>query len=106
MNDSLRIAKTVTIHTDGACKGNPGPGGWGAVLQYGETRRTLKGGELATTNNRMELKAAIEALTELKQRSEEHTSELKSLMRISYDVFCLQKKNITHVHIETLPIYN
>src|SRR3546814_19647672 len=79
MNDSLRIAKTVTIHTDGACKGNPGPGGWGAVLQYGETRRTIKGGELATTNNRMEMKAAIEALTALKQhcsvvlRSEERS---------------------------------
>jgi ribonuclease HI len=62
--------KTITIHTDGACKGNPGPGGWGAVLQYGETCRTLKGGELATTNNRMELKAAIEALNALKQPCE------------------------------------
>ncbi|HET8880685.1 MAG TPA: ribonuclease HI [Solimonas sp.] len=59
--------KTITIHTDGACKGNPGPGGWGAVLQYGATSRTLKGGELATTNNRMELKAAIEALNALKE---------------------------------------
>lgn len=70
MNDSSRASKSVTIHTDGACKGNPGPGGWGAVLQYGETRRTLKGGELATTNNRMELTAAIEALTALKQSCE------------------------------------
>lgn len=59
--------KTITIYTDGACKGNPGPGGWGAVLQYGDKRRTLKGGEAATTNNRMELKAAIEALQALKE---------------------------------------
>ncbi|WP_028081406.1 ribonuclease HI [Solimonas soli] len=60
-------SKRITIYTDGACKGNPGPGGWGAVLQYGEHRRTLNGGELATTNNRMELRAAIEALNALKQ---------------------------------------
>ncbi|WP_020650104.1 MULTISPECIES: ribonuclease HI [Solimonas] len=62
--------KRITIHTDGACKGNPGPGGWGAVLQYGGHRRTLKGGELDTTNNRMELRAAIEALNALKQPCE------------------------------------
>jgi len=62
--------KRITIYTDGACKGNPGPGGWGAVLQYGEHRRTLHGGELDTTNNRMELRAAIEALNALKQACE------------------------------------
>ena len=58
--------KTVTIYTDGACSGNPGPGGWGAILQYGESRKELSGGEAHTTNNRMELMAAIvglEALT-------------------------------------------
>ena len=55
----------VVIHTDGACSGNPGPGGWGAVLQYGGKERELKGGELATTNNRMELMAAIQALEAL-----------------------------------------
>ncbi|MEG1858010.1 MAG: RNase H family protein, partial [Pseudoflavonifractor sp.] len=47
--------KTVTIYTDGACSGNPGPGGWGAVLEYGASRRELSGGEDHTTNNRMEL---------------------------------------------------
>ncbi|HVI32516.1 ribonuclease HI [Phenylobacterium sp.] len=57
----------VIIHTDGACSGNPGPGGWGAILQYGDTERELKGGELATTNNRMELMAAIQALEALKK---------------------------------------
>jgi ribonuclease HI len=56
---------TVVIHTDGACSGNPGPGGWGAILDYNNTRKELHGGERETTNNRMELKAAIEALNAL-----------------------------------------
>jgi ribonuclease HI len=56
---------TVTIHTDGACSGNPGPGGWGAVLQYGGKIKELKGGEAITTNNKMELTAAISALNAL-----------------------------------------
>jgi ribonuclease HI len=55
----------VLIYTDGACSGNPGPGGWGAVLIYGETRKQICGGELATTNNRMELMGAIQALEAL-----------------------------------------
>ncbi|HTL56086.1 MAG TPA: ribonuclease HI [Candidatus Limnocylindrales bacterium] len=59
--------KNVTIHTDGACEGNPGPGGWAAVLRFGERVRELTGGEPATTNNRMELQAAISALTALKE---------------------------------------
>ena len=59
--------KTVTIYTDGACSGNPGPGGWGAVLIYGEHQRELSGGEARTTNNRMELTAVISALEVLKE---------------------------------------
>jgi ribonuclease HI len=59
--------KAVTIYTDGACKGNPGPGGWGALLELGERRKELHGGELNTTNNRMELTACIEALNALKK---------------------------------------
>jgi ribonuclease HI len=58
--------ESVTIYTDGACSGNPGPGGWGAVLIYNEHRKELKGGEAPTTNNRMELMAAISALEALK----------------------------------------
>ena len=58
----------VSIWTDGACSGNPGPGGWGAVLRYGAHEKELKGGEALTTNNRMELTAAIEALESLKRR--------------------------------------
>jgi ribonuclease HI len=55
----------VVIYTDGACSGNPGPGGWGAILMHGDKRKELHGGEKLTTNNRMELKAAIQALEAL-----------------------------------------
>ena len=57
----------VTIHTDGACSGNPGPGGWGAILTFKDQEKELKGGEPQTTNNRMELMAAITALEALKR---------------------------------------
>ena len=59
----------VEIFTDGACSGNPGPGGWGAVLRHGTTEKELSGGESATTNNRMEMMAAIMALEALKRPS-------------------------------------
>ena len=59
--------KTVTIYPDGACSGNPGPGGWGAILQYGEHRKEISGGAAGTTNNRMELTAVIQALSLLKE---------------------------------------
>ncbi len=59
--------KQVTIYTDGACSGNPGPGGWGAILEYHGTEKELSGGEPATTNNRMELTAVISALGALKE---------------------------------------
>ena len=59
--------KTVTIYTDGACSGNPGPGGWGAILMYGPHKREISGGQANTTNNRMELTAVIEALRLLKE---------------------------------------
>ena len=65
----------VIVHTDGACSGNPGPGGWGAILTSGEHEKELKGGEAHTTNNRMELMGAIAALEALKKpsRVELHT---------------------------------
>ena len=59
--------KTVTLYTDGACSGNPGPGGWGAILEYQGTEKELSGGESSTTNNRMELTAVIEGLSALKE---------------------------------------
>ena len=60
----------VEIYTDGACRGNPGPGGWGAVLMYGDKRKEIFGGEANTTNNRMELMAAIRALSALNRKCE------------------------------------
>lgn len=64
------MSKDVEIYTDGACRGNPGPGGWGAVLQYGETSKEIYGGESETTNNRMELMAAIKSLESLTRNCE------------------------------------
>ena len=61
------MSAVVKIFTDGACRGNPGPGGWGAILCYGDTERELSGAESLTTNNRMELLAAIKALEALKR---------------------------------------
>ncbi len=62
--------KQVTVYTDGACSGNPGPGGWASILEYGEVSRELSGGEANTTNNRMELTAVIAALRALNQSCE------------------------------------
>ncbi len=62
-----KVLKKVVIHTDGACEGNPGPGGWAAILRHGPHVKELTGGEAATTNNRMELQAAIAALLALKE---------------------------------------
>lgn len=62
--------KKIDIYSDGACKGNPGPGGWGALLRYSDKEKQIYGGELDTTNNRMELRAAIEALSLVKEPCE------------------------------------
>jgi ribonuclease HI len=62
------VTDSVVVYTDGACKGNPGPGGWGALLRWKEHEKELFGGERVTTNNRMELTAVIEALSALKSR--------------------------------------
>ena len=62
--------KKITIYTDGACKGNPGPGGWGVLLEYNGSKKTLHGGEPQTTNNRMEMMAAISALETLREACE------------------------------------
>ncbi len=66
MGDSVNIVEPIIIYTDGACSGNPGPGGWGAILISGALRKEISGGDPDTTNNRMELMAAIAALRELK----------------------------------------
>lgn len=64
------MAPKIEIYTDGACSGNPGPGGWGAVLRSGKHEKEISGGEPETTNNRMEMMAVIQALTSLKKTSE------------------------------------
>ena len=69
MNNENPTDKTVYLYTDGACKGNPGAGGWGVLLRYGAHEKTLYGGEAETTNNRMELTAVIEGLKALKRTS-------------------------------------
>ena len=79
--------KTVTIYTDGACSGNPGPGGWGAILSYNGTEKELSGGEAETTNNRMELTGVITALAALKEPC---TVELYSDSK--YVIDALQKR--------------
>lgn len=63
----MKEKKTVHLYTDGACSGNPGPGGWGAILRFGQLEKELSGGEADTTNNRMELTAAIRGLAALKE---------------------------------------
>jgi ribonuclease HI len=75
---TIRTGKSVEIFTDGACSGNPGPGGWGAILRWDGQERELSGGEAETTNNRMELTAAIEALRALKRavRVDLHTDSV------------------------------
>lgn len=67
MSAKSKAATSVDIYTDGACSGNPGPGGWGAILRYGKVEKEIKGGEPATTNNKMEMMAAIMALESLKR---------------------------------------
>jgi ribonuclease HI len=68
-HEKSAVSQTVEIYTDGACRGNPGPGGWGALLRYGKHQKQLFGGERLTTNNRMELMAVIQALQALKRPS-------------------------------------
>jgi ribonuclease HI len=78
--------KEIMIYTDGACSGNPGPGGWGAVMFYGEHRKEFSGGEKLTTNNRMELTAPIEALKQLKE-----PCKVKVYSDSAYLVNCFQQ---------------
>lgn len=70
----MSSSKNLTIYTDGACSGNPGPGGWGVYMRFGDKEKTLSGGELETTNNRMELMAVIKALETIKPGFKGHTT--------------------------------
>ena len=85
----------VVIHTDGACSGNPGPGGWGAILEWNGKEKEICGGEPATTNNRMELMAAIQALESLTKpcRVELHTDSQYVMKGISEWIHGWKRKN-------------
>lgn len=87
--------KHVFIYTDGACRGNPGPGGWGVLLRYAEREKTFHGGELDTTNNRMELTAAIKALESLREPCsvELHTDSQYLQKGISQWIHAWKKRN-------------
>lgn len=82
MMQNLTKPKVIEAFTDGACKGNPGPGGWGVVLRYGEHEKHLSGGEAETTNNRMELLAAIMALESLKYPCVVHLTTDSNYLRL------------------------
>lgn len=84
--EELKPVKDVTIYTDGACSGNPGPGGYGAVLFYGAHKKEISGGEKQTTNNRMEILAVIEALALLKE-----PCNVKIYSDSAYVVNCFQQ---------------
>ena len=84
--------KTVTLYTDGACSGNPGPGGWGAILIFGGHKKELSGGEKSTTNNRMELTAVIRGLEALKESC---VVELYSDSK--YVIDALEKLSLIHI---------
>jgi len=88
------VTPRVVIHTDGACSGNPGPGGWGAVLHHGDKEKTLRGGELDTTNNRMELMGAIQALEALTKpcKVELHTDSQYVMKGISEWIHTWKRK--------------
>jgi ribonuclease HI len=75
------MIKTIDLFTDGACRGNPGPGGWGVLLRYGDIEKQLCGGECDTTNNRMELMAAIEGLKALKSSCIVHVTTDSTYVR-------------------------
>ena len=92
------MSEKITIWTDGACSGNPGPGGWGAIMTFGEHRKELSGGEAATTNNRMELTAAIRALEALKRPCTiDLYYELRLSARRHHDLACrLEEERLAH----------
>ncbi len=84
-------ASTVEIWTDGACSGNPGPGGWAALLRFGDAEKLLAGGEPHTTNNRMELRALLEGLLALKRPSNVHVFTDSSYVQKAFDDRWLQR---------------
>jgi ribonuclease HI len=91
------LQKYVEIFTDGACSGNPGPGGWGAILRYGVHEKELSGGDSSTTNNRMELTAVIEALKKLKEKNKTIiilTHEIEKILALTNRFIIINNGNL------------
>jgi ribonuclease HI len=106
MSDASERAKRVDIFTDGACAGNPGPGGWGAILRYGEREKELCGGEAATTNNRMELMAAIKALEALNAAVEVHVHTDSQYLQLGITAWLKQWKKRGWKTADKKPVKN
>lgn len=96
----------VQVYTDGACKGNPGPGGWGALLRYNDHEKTIYGGELDTTNNRMELTAAIKALEALKKNCQVNLFTDSQYLRQGMTTWLAQWKRRGWVTAGRTPVKN
>jgi ribonuclease HI len=97
---------TIEIYTDGACKGNPGPGGWGALLRYNGHEKTLYGSEAHTTNNRMELTAAIKALVALKRPCEVDLFTDSQYLRLGMTTWLSQWKKKGWLNAKKEPVKN
>jgi ribonuclease HI len=98
--------KRVDIFTDGACSGNPGPGGWGALLRYGARERELSGGEPITTNNRMELMAAIQALETITEPVEAHLHTDSQYLQLGVSTWLAQWKRRGWKTADKKPVKN
>jgi ribonuclease HI len=98
--------KRVDVFTDGACSGNPGPGGWGVLLRYGEREKELCGGEPATTNNRMELMAAIKALEALSEAVEAHVHTDSQYLQLGISSWLAQWKRRGWKTADKKPVKN
>jgi len=99
-------AKRVDIFTDGACSGNPGPGGWGAILRFGGREKEMHGGEAATTNNRMEMMAAIRALEALSEGVEVHVHTDSQYLQLGITTWLAQWKRRGWKTADKKPVKN
>jgi ribonuclease HI len=98
--------KIVELFTDGACRGNPGPGGWGVLMRYGDTEKELKGADILTTNNRMELTAAIEGLKQLTRSCEVHLTTDSQYVRLGITQWLVNWKKKSWMSASKKPVKN
>jgi len=102
----MKAEKRVDIFTDGACSGNPGPGGWGAILRFGEREKEMCGGEPLTTNNRMEMMAAIQALEALKEGVEAYVHTDSQYLQLGITTWLAQWKRRGWKTADKKPVKN